>query len=135
MAKVCNMLRLSKSNHESTKDHEDHEEDLYCTKRSSCPSRIFVSSWLHLFFQSAAVSTIGEGRRIILCRSAPAGTIGYTESSCSTWKSMSAARPDCRAVCTASATSPRRVTVVPWIPNASASLAKLGPTSGVAAYR
>ena len=33
------------------------------------------------------VSTIGLGRRIIACRSAPAGTIGYTESSCSTWKS------------------------------------------------
>src|SRR3989441_8223473 len=133
MAKVCNMLRLSKSNHESTKDHEDHEEDLYCTKRSSCPSRIFVSSWLHLFFQSAAVSTIGDGLRIILCRSAPAGTIGYTVSSCSTLKSITAARLRRRAAETASATSLRFVTVVAAIPNASASFAKFGLSNGVAA--
>src|SRR5262249_4986919 len=39
---------------------------------------------------SAPVSTIGLGlgRRIMLCRSLPAGTIGKTESSCSTWKSI-----------------------------------------------
>src|SRR6188508_2158999 len=60
--------------------------------------------------QSAAVSTIGDGRRIILCRSAPAGTIGNTESSCSTWKSMTVARRERRASCTAAATSARCVT-------------------------
>src|SRR5205823_477121 len=38
---------------------------------------------------SAAVSTSTLGRRIIWCRSAPAATIGYTVSSCSTWKSIS----------------------------------------------
>src|SRR5690242_11300941 len=83
--------------------------------------------------QSAAVSTIGDGRRIILWRSAPAGTIGYTESSCSTWKSISAARAWRRAASTAPATSLRRVTVVAAIPNASASFAKFGPLIGVAA--
>src|SRR5205823_14397202 len=86
-----------------------------------------------LVFQSAAVSTIGDGRRIILCRSAPAGTIGYTESSCSTWKSMTAARFSRRAASTAPITSPRLVTVAAAMPNASASFAKFGPVRGVAA--
>src|SRR5882724_9646448 len=85
--------------------------------------------------QSAAVSTIGDGLRIILCRSAPAGTIGYTESSCSTWKSINAARFRRRAASTAPSASARLVTVVAAIPNASASFAKFGPLIGVAAYR
>src|SRR5205085_2176967 len=66
--------------------------------------------------QSAPVSTSGDGRRIILCRSAPAGTIGYTESSCSTWKSMTAVRGCRRAESTAAATSPRLVTVADQAP-------------------
>src|SRR5437773_4703392 len=121
----------------STKNDEDHEKEFFVQSflralRGS--SWIFVFSWLHLFFlQSAAVSTIGDGRRIILCRSAPAGTIGYTESSCSTWKSISAARFRRRAASTAPATSPRFVTVVAAMPNASASFAKFGPPIGVAA--
>src|SRR5947207_2699117 len=87
----------------------------------------------HCCVQSAAVSTIGDGRRIILCRSAPAGTIGYTESSCSTLKSMSAARPQRRAASTAPATWPRLVTAVADRPNASASFTQSGFVSGVAA--
>src|SRR5947207_8163280 len=83
--------------------------------------------------QSAAVSTIGDGLRIILCRSAPAGTIGYTESSCSTLKSISAARPQRRAASTAPATWPRLVTAVADRPNASASFTQSGFVSGVAA--
>src|SRR5438874_12324772 len=114
--------------HESTKKHEEESISLL-----RVVLRVFLFSWLHSFFQSAAVSTIGDGRRIILLRSAPAGTIGYTESSCSTWKSISAARFRRRAASTAPATSPRMVTVVAAIPNASASLAKFGPLIGVAA--
>src|SRR5438093_4836485 len=120
---------LSRS-HEELEDHENLVQ-----KGVSC---LFVFSCLrekpssHLS-QSAAVSTIGDGRRIILCRSAPAGTIGYTESSCSTWKSISAARLRRRAASTAPATSLRFVTVVAAMPNASASLAKFGPLIGVAA--
>src|SRR5436190_19901398 len=83
--------------------------------------------------QSAAVSTIGDGRRIMRSRSAPAGTIGYTESSCSTWKSITAARFWRRADSTAPATSPRVVMVAAEIPYASASFWKFGPVIGVAA--
>src|SRR5213595_904958 len=85
--------------------------------------------------QSAAVSAIGFGLRIIACRSAPAGTIGYTVSSCSTRKSITAARLMRRAAATASATSLRFVTRVAAMPNASASFAKFGLSNGVAAYR
>src|SRR2546428_12449028 len=109
-----------------TRRHEEHVSFCFLF-------RVFVFSWLHLFFQSAAVSTIGDGLRIILLRSAPAGTIGYTESSCSTWKSISAARFSRRAASTAPATSPRVLTVVAAMPNASASFAKFGPLIGVAA--
>src|SRR6476469_7909320 len=90
----------------------------------------------HLFglvvHQSAPVSTSGEGRRIILCRSAPAGTIGYTESSCSTRKSMTDTCACRRAAVTAPTTSARLVTAVAQAPNASASFTKSGPDSGVA---
>src|SRR4030095_6076906 len=98
-----------------------------------------VNFGAHLFglvvHLSAPVSTSGDGGRIILCRSAPAGTIGYTESSCSTLKSITAVRDSRRAVVTASTTSDRFVTAAAHNPNASASLTKLGPDNGVAAYR
>ena len=84
-----------------------------------------------------SVSMIGDGlgRRIIASRSAPAGTIGYTVSSCSTWKSMTTVLRFFRAASTAGTTSARDVTVCAGRPNASASFWKLGFSSGVAAYR
>src|ERR1700730_17205783 len=78
------MCSLSKPNHESTKIREDHEKEfvmqplLRVLRGPSCFRGCICTS------QSAAVSTIGDGRLIILCRSAPAGTIGYTESYCTT---------------------------------------------------
>src|SRR6185436_11892040 len=97
---------LLSGDHEGHEEHEDHEEETPCTKWfSSCPSCSSCASWFPALFessvQSAAVSTIGDGLRIILWRSAPAGTIGYTESSCSTWKSISAVRFRRRAASTA----------------------------------
>src|SRR5262249_46180006 len=112
--------------------HEAHEERFV--------RKIFVAfvilrafAMIRPSFQSAAVSTIGDGLLIILSRSAPAGTIGYTESSCSTWKSITAARFWRRADSTAPATSARVVMVAAEIPNASASFWKFGPLIGVAA--
>ena len=56
-----------------------------------------VTDTIHDQIGSAAVSTStdGSGRRIIASRSAPAGTIGYTLSSCSTRKSMSTVPSAC----------------------------------------
>ena len=51
---------------------------------------------------------LGLGRRIIASKSAPAGTIGYTVSSCSTWKSITIVLRFLRAASTAGMTSPRR---------------------------
>ena len=59
--------------------------------------------------------------------------MGYTESSCSTWKSISTGPSCCRAARTAGTTCERSVTVMLRMPYASASLAKLGLSSGVAA--
>src|SRR5690606_35922714 len=86
-------------------------------------------------YLSAPVSASGDGRRIILCRSAPAGTIGNTESSCSTRKSMRTAPWCLRAASTVGTTSLRASTRCAWMPNDSASLTKSGLSSGVAAYR
>src|SRR3954462_14224746 len=123
------MLLVLKATTKITKTRSTHEKQNYFF---FVYLRAFVSSWLHLFCQSAAVSTIGDGLRIILWRSAPAGTIGYTESSCSTWKSISAARFRRRAASTAPATSLLLFTVVAAMPKASASFAKFGPLIGVA---
>src|SRR5262245_1229034 len=124
---------LPTASHEDTKRTRSTRRTL-CTKdlrglRDSSSLRDDPS----LHFQSAAVSTIGDGLLIILSRSAPAGTIGYTESSCSTWKSITAARFWRRADSTAPATSARVVMVAAEIPNASASFWKFGPLIGVAA--
>src|SRR4030095_16361580 len=82
---------------------------------------------------SAPVSTMALGRRIMLWRSLPAGTIGNTESSCSTRKSISTV-PGCfRAAWTAGMTSLRVSTRVALRPKASVSLTKSGLVSGVAA--
>jgi len=60
-------------------------------------------------YGSAAVSTKGLcGRRIISCREAPAGTIGYTESSCSTRKSINTDSLHSRAERMVEVTSPAR---------------------------
>src|SRR5437899_10287460 len=84
-------------------------------------------------YGSVAVSTSGLfGRRIISCSAAPAGTIGYTESSCSTRKSISTVCSDLRAASIVGTTSFRVVTVSPRIPNEFANAAKSGATSGVA---
>src|ERR1700720_2881741 len=81
----------------------------------------------------AAVSTSGLfGRRIISCSDPPAGTIGYTESSCSTRKSINTGSLLSRAERIVGATSAREVIRSPRIPNAFANAAKSGATRGVA---
>src|SRR5262249_2056647 len=120
---------LTTAYHEVTKKHEGHE--VFFLQNILRALRVFVKS--RHSSQSAAVSTIGDGLLIIRSRSAPAGTIGYTESSCSTWKSITAARFWRRADSTAPATSARVVMVAAEIPNASASFWKFGPLIGVAA--
>ena len=67
----------------------------------------------------------GCGRRIIASRSAPAGTIGYTLSSCSTRKSMSD-RASARARCTTSSTSARLSTRNPSQPVRLGDLDEVG---------
>src|SRR3954467_13504453 len=81
---------------------------------------------------SAAVSTSGLGRRIIWCKAAPLGTIGNTESSCSTKKLMSAVPRCSRASRIAGLTCSRVRADRPSSPNASASFAKSGLSNGVA---
>src|SRR4029077_5107384 len=88
---------------------------------------------IRLLYSSSAVSTILLGRRIISCNDAPAATMGYTVSSCSTWKLMSTGPSCCRAACTEGTTCERSVTVMLRMPYASPSLAKSGFSSGVAA--
>src|SRR3984957_11783229 len=75
-------------------------------------------------YSSSAVSTILLGRRIISCNDAPAATMGYTVSSCSTRKLISTGPSCCRAARTEGTTCDRSVTVILRIPYASPSLAK-----------
>src|SRR6185503_9148851 len=89
-----------------------------------------AASGYHWISVGVTAST-GLGRRIIACRSAPAGTIGNTVSSCSTWNSITTPPRWLRAALTVGTTSFRLVTVMPVRPNASASFAKFGFTSGV----
>src|SRR3984893_2352680 len=72
------------------------------------------------------------GWRIISCSAPPAGTMGYTESSCSTRKSISTLSDDSRAERIVGMTSVREVMRSPRMPKALASAAKSGATSGVA---
>src|SRR5436305_15169226 len=82
---------------------------------------------------SVAVSTSGLlGRRIISCSEPPAGTIGYTESSCSTRKSIRTGSLLSRAERIVGSTSVRLVMRSPRMPKALANAAKSGATSGVA---
>src|SRR5207245_2612389 len=83
---------------------------------------------LHAFTPS-----FSDGRRIIACRSAPAGTMGYTDSSFSTRKSISAAAPEERTACTVGTTSSRRDTRCPAMPYAPARATKSGESIGVEA--
>src|SRR5438105_452474 len=92
---------------------------------------------LHVFsyfsYGSVAVSTSGLfGRRIMSLSEAPAATMGYTESSCSTRKSISTVSFDSRADRIVGTTSARLVTRSPRMPKALASAAKSGATKGVA---
>src|SRR5215470_3199811 len=64
----------------------------------------------------AVTPSSAAGRRIIACRSAPAGTIGYTASSFSTRKSMRAGWPEPRTACTVEPTSARVDTRWPAMP-------------------
>src|SRR5207248_5146611 len=86
----------------------------------------------HVHASDAAVSTSGLGRRIIWCRAAPLGTMGNTESSCSTMKLISAVPRRFRASRIIGPTCSRLRAVSPSNPNASASLAKSGLSRGVA---
>src|SRR4029077_7219608 len=80
-----------------------------------------------------AVSTSGlSGRRIISCSAPPAGTMGYTESSCSTRKSIRTLSADSRAERMVVLTPARGVRLSPRMPKSLASAAKSGATSGVA---
>src|SRR5262249_46871629 len=67
-------------------------------------------------YSSLGLSTSGVGRRIMASRSAPAGTMGYTESSCSTRKSISAGPFWPRAMRIAGSTSERLVTAAAGMP-------------------
>src|ERR1035441_1888951 len=95
-----------------------------------CVQHVFS---IRRFYSSAAVSTILLGRRIISCNDAPAATIGYTVSSCSTRKLINTGPSCCRAARTDGTTCERSVTVMLRMPYASPSLAKSGFSSGVAA--
>src|SRR5208282_3367803 len=87
-------------------------------------------------YGSVADSTSGLlGRRIMSWSAAPAATIGYTESSCSTRKSSRTGCSVWRADSMVETTSAREVMRSPRMPKAFASETKSGATSGVATYR
>src|ERR1700676_1414608 len=84
---------------------------------------------LRFLYGSVAVSTSGLlGRRIMSLSEAPAATMGYTESSCSTRKSNKVVSLEARAARMAGATSARLEMRSPRMPNALASAAKSGAT-------
>src|SRR5260370_40298591 len=88
--------------------------------------------FLYFSYGSVAVSTSGLfGRRIMSLREAPAATMGETESSCSTRKSISTVSPDSRAERMVGTTSARLVMRSPRMPKALASAAKSGAPSRV----